>query len=46
MTAVFTNLNKIINNKLAKESTEVEDEYDVFGKLIGKKLNKLPEHKR
>ncbi|XP_045504526.1 uncharacterized protein LOC123701174 [Colias croceus] len=42
MTEAFNNLNKVINNP----SKDDYDECDVFGKLIAKKLKRLPEHER
>ncbi|XP_045491091.1 uncharacterized protein LOC123690974 [Colias croceus] len=42
MTEAFNNLNKVINNP----SKDDDDECDVFGKLIAKKLKRLPEHER
>lgn len=45
MTEAFNNLNKIIT-KPAQNSGELEDECDVFGKLIAKKLKKLAEHEQ
>lgn len=43
MSEAFSNLNKVIN-RTAKD--DIEDECDVFGKLIAKKLKKLPEHEK
>ncbi|CAK1578599.1 unnamed protein product [Parnassius mnemosyne] len=41
MSEAFNNLNKMINKQ-----DVVEDECDIFGKLIAKKLKKIPEHER
>ncbi|XP_028177808.1 uncharacterized protein LOC114365429 [Ostrinia furnacalis] len=47
MTEAFNNLNKIIKSTQGKtDPATTEDEYDVFGKFIAKKLRKLPEHER
>lgn len=37
----------ILNNIISKRSHDVtDDEYDLFGKILAKKLRKLPEHER